>query len=454
MPAPRTPRSTPRKVVYRYLDDLVPADSNPRIHDVDELARSIARFGVIDLVVEDGRTGKLIAGHGRTETLAAAEAAGLEPPDGIRVVGDRWQAPVVVGWSSASDSEADAALVAVNHTGSWDEEALARLLQGADLAGTGFTTDDLADMLNNDPGPAGDELTDRDYVPQTPSAATTAAGDIWELGPHRLLCGDATSPDSYQILMNGAPAAAIVTDPPYNVDYTGGTEEHLTILNDAMPTDTFATFLLDSFIAMTEPLIAGGAAYVFHADGNGNAFRNAYTRSGLLLKEILVWVKDRFVLGRQDYNWQHEPIIYGWKPGAAHRWFGGYTPSTIILDQDQSFAFKSKAELVDILDAMRANSTVLRERTGRRNDEHPTVKPVALLQKLIVNSTRPHEIVLDPFAGSGSTMIACHATNRTCYMLELDPKYCDVIVRRWEEHTGIAATRAGGMVKPKRRRRA
>lgn len=446
--------TAPRKIVYKPLSEVVPALRNPKRHDLDELARSVARFGLIDMQVEDGRTGKLISGHGRLETLAAAEAAGLEPPDGVRVVKGRWQIPIVVGWSSSNDEEADAALVAVNHlteTGGWNSDELATMLRGiTDLTGTAYTPDDIAALIGNDPGAAGDELTDRDAIPRAPTAATTKAGDLWELGPHRLVCADATEAASYERLMNGAPAAAIVTDPPYNVDYEGGTADALTILNDAMPIDVFARFLHDAFVAMSEPLVAGGAAYVFHADGNGNAFRNAYSRAGLVQKQILVWIKDRFVLSRQDYNWQHEPIIYGWKPGAAHRWFGGYTPSTLIADDDRPLDQWSKPELVEMLEQLRSCSTVQRERRPTRSEDHPTAKPVALLQRLIVNSTRPDEIVLDPFAGSGSTLIACHATSRISYNLELDPKYCDVIIRRWEEHTGIIATLANGT---KRRRK-
>lgn len=239
---------------------------------------------------------------------------------------------------------------------------------------------------------------------------TTKTGDIWILGRHRLMCGDSTQKEQVLRLMNNQEADMILTDPPYNVDYEGKTADALKIENDNMNETEFYNFLLDSFRNMYESVKYGGSVYVFHADTEGLNFRNAFKSCGFKLAQCLVWVKNTFVMGRQDYQWRHEPILYGWKEGAGH----------YFVDD-------------------RKQSTVLEFDKPSKNAEHPTMKPVDLLVYLIKNSSKENNLILDLFGGSGSTLIAAEQTKRNCYTMELDPKYCDVIVKRWETLTGEKA---------------
>ena len=230
-------------------------------------------------------------------------------------------------------------------------------------------------------------------------------GDIWILGKHRLMCGDSTEKEAVLQLMKSKE-----TDPPYNVNYEGGTKEKLTIKNDNMEDNLFYNFLIDAFRNMYDSIKCGGSIYVFHSDTEGMNFRNAFKTVGFKLAECLVWVKNKFVMGRQDYQWRHEPILYGWKEGKAH-YFTDSRNQTTVLEFDKPI----------------------------KNEEHPTMKPIDLLAYLIKNSSKENELILDLFGGSGSTLIAAEQTNRKCYMMELDPKYCDVIIRRWEKLTGQKA---------------
>jgi DNA modification methylase len=209
-----------------------------------------------------------------------------------------------------------------------------------------------------------------------------------------------------------------------------------------MSEEEFDVFMREAYNRMSESIKAGGAIYVCHADSASNTFRRAFADAGFLLKQCLIWVKDRFVLSRQDYNWQHEPILYGWKDGAAHNWFGPFNRSTVIDDETDLAALK-KDQLVQMLAEIRANSTIIREERPQRNDEHPTMKPIKLVARMVQNSTKRGDLVLDPFGGSGSTLIASAQLDRRCYTMELDPVYCDVIVKRWERLTGREAVRVG-----------
>ncbi|MGE3682420.1 MAG: site-specific DNA-methyltransferase [Bdellovibrionales bacterium] len=253
---------------------------------------------------------------------------------------------------------------------------------------------------------------DEDEAPKLPVVPKTKLGDVYILGRHRLLCGDATNAKHVQALMKGETADMVFTDPPYNVDYEGKTEDALKIKNDKMGNSEFRDFLLKVFknyISVSKP---GSAIYVCHADSNGLAFRSTLVEAGWLLKQCLVWVKQQFVMGRQDYHWQHEPILYGWMPGASHHWFGN-----------------------------RKQSTVWQFDRPMRSLEHPTMKPVEMIQHALLNSSKKDDLVLDFFGGSGSTLIACEKTKRRCFTMELDPKYCDVVVTRWEKYTGEKAKR-------------
>lgn len=252
---------------------------------------------------------------------------------------------------------------------------------------------------------------DDDEAPEPPADPISKRGDLYQLGKHRLLCGDSTMIDDVQKLMGDQKADMVWTDPPYNVAYEGKTKDALTIQNDKMGGEAFYQFLYDAYVSMLTVTKPGGAIYVAHADSEGMNFRKAMTDAGWLLKQCLIWNKNSLVMGRQDYHWKHEPILYGWAPGASHNWY---------TDRKQT--------------------TVIECKRPSRNAEHPTMKPVELIEYCVNNSCRPGGGVLDLFGGSGSTLIAAEKTARRAFLCELDPKYCDVIVARWEKFTGKQAT--------------
>lgn len=259
-------------------------------------------------------------------------------------------------------------------------------------------------------------------------------GDIFQIGPHRLICGDSTNMESYDELFQEELADLVVTDPPYNVNYEGGTG--LTIQNDDMSDSAFFQFLYDFHTALMAYTKPGGAWYVWHADSEGLNFRRAFIESGLDLKQCLIWVKNALVMGRQDYQWKHEPCLYGWKPGAAHYFVDDRTKTTVIENKGFDPKKMTKKELVKEMEYARSSevrSTILRHDKPRKNDVHPTMKPIPLIAELIENSSKPGQLVADGFLGSGSTMVASHQLKRKCYGLELDPKYCKVIIERMHE---------------------
>jgi DNA modification methylase len=288
----------------------------------------------------------------------------------------------------------------------WDKELLALELEGLkelnfDLNLTGFEAAELEQLFSNiHSKDIGDDDFDVDAALEKPAVSKT--GDIWLLGRHRLICGDSTLSETYEKLMDGNKANLVVTDPPYNVNYSAGKENERVIKNDNMEDKKFYEFLLAAFKNIYENLEDGGAIYVFHADTEGLNFRMAFKDAGFKLSGVCQWVKQSLVLGRSDYQWQHEPVLYGWKPTGKHRWYGDRKQTTVW-----NFDRPSKSEL------------------------HPTMKPVALIAYPIQNSSMSNCIVLDPFAGSGSCLIACEKTGRICYGAELDEKYADVIVQRY-----------------------
>lgn len=255
------------------------------------------------------------------------------------------------------------------------------------------------------------EVLEDNFIPDDPVIeAKTQPGDLWTLKNHRLLCGDATITDDIGILMDGRLADLIITDPPYNVDYTGGTPNHLKIQNDKQDDESFYQFLLDAHKNMYNHVKDGASIYEFHADTESVNFRKAFMESGFKLAQCCIWTKQSMVMGRQDYHWQHEPILYGWKPTGRHQWYG---------DRKQSTLWNFKKPL--------------------KNRGHPTMKPIRLIAYPIKNSSLVKDVILDPFGGSGSTLIAAEQLQRTCHTMELDPHYCDVIINRWEEFTGQEA---------------
>ena len=336
----------------------------------------------------------------------------------------------------------------------WDEEMVAVELGelrdlDVDLGLTGFDVAELDDLLGLLPLPG---RTDPDDVPPVPETPVTRPGDVWILGRHRLLCGDATSPADLAALLGNERPGLAVTDPPYNVAVEGKAGR---ILNDDMAGGAFREFLGLAFAALHAVLADGAAVYVAHSETEGLTFRESFLAAGFKLAGCLIWRKNVHVLGRSDYHWQHEPILYGWKPTGRHTWFGGRCqtsllkalPGAVLLPDgrvqipagDDVYLVSGQDLAVEI-----APGSVISVDKPVRSDAHPTMKPVALLERFLRNSSRPGGLVVDPFGGSGSTLMACEGLGRTCRTLELDPRFCDVIVRRWQDHTGGMATGADG----------
>lgn len=385
------------------IESLKPAEYNPRKdlkpedEEYQKIKKSITEFGyVAPVIVNSNMT--VIGGHQRLKVLKELGYTEVEC--------------VVVDLDQKKEKALNIALNKIS--GDWDndklEELLAELKQtDIDMDITGFSFDEVDEILKDITGSKEDDF-DLDQALDEIEEPISKKGDVWILGKNRLMCGDSTQKEDVMHLMNSQEADMLLTDPPYNVDYEGKTSEALKIENDNMSETEFYNFLLDSFKNMFDSIKYGGSAYVFHADTEGLNFRNAFKSCGFKLAQCLVWVKNTFVMGRQDYQWRHEPILYGWKPGAGH----------YFVDN-------------------RKQSTVLEFDKPSRNAEHPTMKPVDLLVYLIKNSSKENDLILDLFGGSGSTLIAAEQTQRRCYTMELDPKYCDVIIKRWENLTGEKA---------------
>jgi DNA modification methylase len=403
------------------VSDLKPYHRNPRIGHVAAIAESLEQNGQYRPIVVNRRTMEVLAGN---HTLKAAKQLGWLTIAATFVdVDDAAAQRIVVADNRLSD---------IAHN---DDRVLAALLQDLDgLTGTGYSDADLAELIAG-LAPEPKSLEDAEQIPPTPAAEPTSKlGDVWVLGQHRLVVGDATDADVVGQALDGKPADLVLTDPPYNVAYTGKTADALRIDNDDMSAADFADFLTAALGSMYAHALEGAPIYVFYATAEEIAFRQSLIDAGWLYKQNLVWVKDRFVLSRQDYHWQHEPILYGWKPGAAHAWFGGYTPATVI-DDAKPVAEMTKAELRAIVEQIQ--TTTIRAERPARSVDHPTSKPVALLAKLMENSSRPGALVLDPFGGSGATLITADYLGRRCGTVELDPVYADVICRRYQEFSGV-----------------
>jgi DNA modification methylase len=415
-----------RWIDYIPLDDIKFAARNPKGHDITGIGGSIDTHGMGELPLVDERTGQLVAGHGRIEALRARHKAGGAPPDGLTVRDDgMWLAPVVRGWSSKSDAAAESYLIGSNQwtvIGGWDDlDELGRMLSAladtdvALLAATGYTEDDIAKLLGNiDDGEKPVALTDQDDAPGLRTATIAQTGDLWHLGPHRLVVGDATKEANWELLLGGDHADMVWTDPPYGVSYVGKTKAAKTIDNDDLTSDGIDQLLGGVFGRAVEWTEAGAAWYVASPPGPLTLRFGAALDAVGVFRQTLVWIKDQFVLGHSDYHYQHEPIYYGWTPGGGHHFTD---------DRTQKSVFEIARP--------------------RRSEDHPTMKPVELITRHVENSTQPGQLVVDPFAGSGSTLIACHGTKRRAALIELDPKYADVILRRYQEHTGVTPTRDG-----------
>lgn len=432
------------------LADLHPAEYNPRVElkpgdpEYERIKRSIETFTYVDPIIVN-RDGTIIGGHQRYNVLLDL---GYETADVVVV--------------DKTKDEEKALNIALNKiSGEWDEEKLYELLIELDLSDidvqlSGFTLNELDDLrVKFDIEEAQDDGFDEEEALSQVKEPITRRGNIWRLGRHRLMCGDSTSPDDMAALMDGAQADLIVTDPPYNVNYGDkaemleeyleqkGSRESSDILNDNMDNASFYEFLLAAYRNAYEVMRDGAAIYVFHAESTGHIFREAFIAAGLKLAQCLIWEKNSFVLGRQDYQWRHEPILYGWKEGAAHYFINDRTQDTVILEDDIDFGAMKKNELVAYLEELRRTyrdkTSVIFEQKPTRNDIHPTMKPISLVGKFITNSSKPDWNVLDQFGGSGSTLMAAEQLGRTAYIMEMDEAYCDVIIKRWEEYTGQTA---------------
>lgn len=380
--------------------DLLPADYNPRKDlkpgdaEYEKLKRSIEQFGYVEPVIWNQTTGRVVGGHQRLKVLMDM---GMTEVDCVVV---------------AMDEEKEKALnIALNKiSGDWDKDKLALLiadLQGADfdVSLTGFEPAEI-DALFKDTLKDGVKDDDFDVGAELAQPTMTKPGDVWTLGRHRLICGDSTKAETYDLLMGGTKANLVITDPPYNVNYEGSAGK---IKNDNMADEAFYNFLLDAYTQMHSAMADDASIYVFHADTEGLNFRRAFADAGFYLSGCCIWKKQSLVLGRSPYQWQHEPCLYGWKKNGKHQWYTG-----------------------------RKETTIWEFDKPKKNGDHPTMKPIPLLAYPIMNSSMSNSVVLDPFGGSGSTLIACEQTDRICYTVELDEKFCDVIVKRYIEQVGGA----------------
>ncbi len=330
--------------------------------------------------------------------------------------------------------------------GEWDFEQLANDWDLDQIESWGVDIPD----VDLDPEPEEAEEDNFDVESNMPKNPVSKIGDIYRLGRHRLVCGDATIAEHLDALMDGKSANAYITDPPYNVDYVGKTKDALKIDNDKMADATFQEFLFDSFTQADRVMKKGASYYIWHADSEGYNFRTAALRVGWQLRQTLIWSKNTMVLGRQDYQWKHEPCLYGWKDGAAHYFTTDRTQVT-VQREDFDIDKLSKDDMRELLRDILHNipSTIIEEDKPLRSAEHPTMKPVKLIGRIMKNSTRLTDIVLDNFGGSGTTIIAAEQLGRTCYMMELGGDYCDVIIKRWEELTQESAEYLGNFLEDK-----
>lgn len=411
------PKGDAAHSLLQPIDSIHTYPGNPRRGDQDEITASIRDLGFYGALQVQTGHGHILVGNHRYRALA--DLGALLAPVDLLAVSDTVAAAVVARDNYTSD-QADndpAELVAL----------LERLVEADQLSLVGGLADDLA-ALRTLAEPPATRHTDPDDVPDIPEGdPISRPGDVWELGPHRLLVGDARDPQAYEQLMGGQLAELIWTDPPYNVDVAGGTHDPRDqrnhgkgprIGNDKMSDADFRVFLRAGFTAMLAHVRPGGAAYICHADTEGVNFRSAFKEAGFSPRQVLIWAKQQFVFGRSDYHWQHEPILYGWRPGAAHLFRGERNQSTVWA--------------VD--------------RPMRSAMEHPTQKPMALVSIALANSSGTGDLVLDPYAGSGSTLIACDALDRVARLIDNDPRYADVICRRYQAHTGVKPERDGQAV--------
>ena len=410
------------------IKKIRPYEKNAKKHDetqIRNVMESIQQFGFAQPLVVD-KDNTLIIGHCR---LIAAKRLKMEKVPVLRM-------------EDLTEEQAKKLRLLDNklNESEWDMELLAEEIEGLDMDGF------CIDWEIPEPEETLEVVEDEPPAPNLEEEPTTKPGDIFQLGRHRLICGDSTDPETIKKLLDGEKTDLLITDPPYNVAYEGKTKDRLKIQNDRFGSaDKFREFLRDAFTAANTGLKQGGAFYIWYASSEGYNFIGAANDIGWTIREQLIWIKNVLVLGRQDYHWQHEPCLYGWKDGASHYFIDDRTQTTIWEAEDFNPEKMKKEELLALVKEMtKQPSTIIREDKPSRSAEHPTMKPVKLIARLVRNSSRTGERVLDIFGGSGSTMIACEQLNRECYMVELDPHYCDVIIKRWETFTGQEAEKING----------
>lgn len=423
--------------------ELKPYENNARTHSkeqVQQLVASMQEFGFTNPVLVD-EEGRVIAGHGRLEAARILQMG---------------EVPTITV-SGLTEEQRRALVLADNKlalNAGWDIDLLRAELgdlqsAGFDISVIGFDTEELRNLFEP---LAEDGLTDPDDVPDVPDEPISKPGDVWVCGPHRVMCGDSTSVTDVERLMAGALADCCWTDPPYNVAYEGSAGK---IKNDDMADSDFHDFLLSAYACMFIAMKPGAAIYVAHADTEGYNFRSAFKQAGSKLSGCIIWRKDSLVLGRSDYQWIHEPILYGWKEGSKHRWYGGRKQTTMI-DLGDGSPFKrledgrysiQMGDRLMIIDGSAMIEelvpSVIQEPKPKKSADHPTMKPVNLIERMLKHSARSGDLILDLFGGSGSTLMAAERLGMSSCLMELDPKFCDVIVRRWEAYTGRKAVREG-----------
>lgn len=417
---------------YNPRKDLKPGDA-----EFEKLRRSIEEFGYVEPAIWNKRTGNIVGGHQRIKVL--------------KYLGHTEADCVVLDIDEAKEKALNIALNKIS--GSWDENLLTALLKdlddmGYDLTLTGFDASETSELFGKGAieNAHEDEFDANKALEEAERHTLTKLGDIWKLGEHKLLCGDSTKVEDVQRLFGDEKADLMVTDPPYNVDYGAGLEskqittsrEDSHIANDNMTDTEFKKFLSDYYKAASEVLKEGAGAYVFHSTKETVNFIEEMKGAGFKYAQTLVWYKNHFTLGRQDYQWIHEPVLYGWKEGAGHYFVNDRTKQTVFEDARKDISKLSKKEAVEMLEKILGmeKQSVIHCDKPTRSAEHPTMKPIKLCAELICNSSRMGELVYDGFCGSGSTMIAADQVDRKCYLIELDPKYCDATVKRYINQAG------------------
>lgn len=413
-------------IKHQKVGDLIPYENNPRNNEnaVEAVAGSIREFGFKNPIIVD-QNNVIVAGH--TRLLAAKELGLKEVPT---IIADDLTTEQINAYRLVDNK--------TNELAQWDIDMLERELSeidSIDMEEFGF--DDFPDLELDKV--IEDDFEDEELDHEEP---ISQSGEIYQLGSHRLMVGDSTNKEDVRALTDGAQMDLLVTDPPYNVDYNGGTEDAMTIENDNMGKEHFVEFLTAAFENAAEALRPGGGFYIWHAESTAGEFIKALEAAELEFRQRLIWVKSSLVLGRQDFQWKHEPCFYGWKEGAAHYFTADRTNTTVIEDAPNINAMNKdelKDYIKDLKDVIDEGSTILRADKPSSSRQHPTMKPVKLMAHHLAYSTRQGENVIDLFGGSGSTLMAAEQLGRNCYIMEFDPKYADVIITRWEEFTGQEA---------------